>query len=466
MKMAFIMLIAICLASVYKTQSHAQSDHVKAMWVWDFYASVSTQEQRNELIQFSLNNHINLLFIGSYQSLSEHSSDYAELIRIAHQKGIRVFALAGKASWALEENHQEVLDHIDQVLAYNSTHPSAQLDGLQLDIEPYILAGFWTHIDSIGLQFLQIVQKSVDLIKSSSSKDIEVNIAIPFWYATSKPPIIVTYKDTSKPLSQHILDMVDSVSIMAYRDNADAQIKVSKTDIAYAESINKKVYVGAETMPSFTDSIPDWITYHNKNIFYLNEQLELIEQYYKNLNAFGGIAIHTYDSFRHMQYREREIVEQKFNLLKSAGILAGYADGSAGFGNSATRAEIAVIAAKIGGYSDVTLYKPRSGSFHDVPHAAWSYGWVETAHRIGVMSGKGNRIFDPHSNITIEELLIVMAKSMGVSKVEGAVVHGTSVWAQEWVQAMINEGLIELRSNFTTNVTREELVNIVYEAYK
>lgn len=464
MKMTFILLVVICIS--YKTQSQAQSDHVKAMWVWNFYTSVSTQEQRNELIQFSLNNHINLLFIGSYQSLSEHSSDYAELIRIAHQKGIRIFALAGKASWALEENHQEVLDHIDQVLAYNSTHPSAQLDGLQLDIEPYRLAGFWTHMDPIGLQFLQILQKSVDLIDSSNSKDIEFNIAIPFWYATSKPPIIVTYNDTSKPLSQHILDRVDSVSIMAYRDNADAQIQVTKTDIAYAETINKKVYVGVETIPPIVDSIPDWITYHNKNTFYLNEQLELIEHYYNNLHAFGGIAIHTYDSYRHMQEREREIVEQKFNLLKSSGILAGYADGSAGFGKSATRAEIAVIAAKIGGYSDVTLYKPRSASFHDVSHGAWSYGWIETVHRIGVMNGKGNRIFDPHSNITIEELLIVMAKSMGVSKVEGAVVQGTSVWAQEWVQAMIDEGLIDMRNNFTTDVTREELVNIVYEAYK
>lgn len=463
----------ICLAAllvfscITPLPLHAQEQHVKGMWVWDFYTSAFTEEQREQLIQFSLQHNINLLFVGTRLTLKEHPSAYADLIQKARQNGIRVFALAGRASWAWEENHHEPLAHLQQVLDYNSVYPSTPFDGLQFDIEPYILSDYWDNTDRVNSQLLQLLEASARLINETEDP-LELNAAIPFWYASGQRPMMAEVNGASKPLSHHILDIVDSVSIMAYRDHANAQIEVSKADIEFAESIGKKAYIGAETKPPNDEGIPDWITYYNKKTSYMNEQFEIIHEYYRNNSGFGGIAVHTYDSYKEMQQKEEELypnLDQKFNVLKTAGIMTGYPDGSAGFGKTATRAEVAVIAARLGGYSDTTLYTPSSASFDDVAPREWCYGWIESAYQMGVMEGKGGRRFDPNANITLEEALIVTAKTIGLSKERNAIIQGASAWAQGWIQAMMNEGLIENRNLYTDDITRDELVELVYEAY-
>jgi hypothetical protein len=448
-----------------QSKSYAQSDHVKAMWVWDFYTSAATKQQRTELLQFAQKHRINLLFIGTRHSLKDRSGDYEELLSDAKQKGIRVFALAGKADWALEEKHSEALAHLQQVIDYNANHPDAEFNGIQFDIEPYTLSEFPDHVDRIGSEFLQLLQTSMFRIKDAGSR-LELDGAIPFWYATSS--INVTFGGVSKPLSQHILDIVDSVSIMAYRDQADAQIDLSLADIEYAASVGKKAYIGMETMPPRGDSIPDWITYYNKTMTYMNEQLAKIQQHYVSHSGFGGIAIHAYDSFKDMQHRQDQYdaeMKEKFQILQEAGILEGYPDGTARFDQTTTRAEIAVIAAKLGGYSGQTLYQPAQAAFLDVRSADWFYGWVESAHMMGAIMGKGESRFEPKAAVTVEEALIVLAKVAGIDKREGSFHYEASDWAQDWIRAMAQKGLVKENIKFQQPITREELVGILYEVY-
>ena len=61
--------------------------------------------------------------------------------------------------------------------------------------------------------------------------------------------------------------------------------------------------------------------------------------------------------------------------------------------------------------------------------------------------------------------MIVFAKVLGLSKEDGSALQGASDWAQDWIQAMINEGLIDMRKDYTTEITREELVHLIYETY-
>lgn len=467
-KFAKFACIASLLACLYTTPIHAQNGHEKAMWVWDYYQSLSTDEQRQELIQFSLNNNINLLFVGTKTTLKDHPEEYAEFIQKAHKNGIRVFALAGNASWAQKENHQYALEQLKQVLDFNASHPSDEFDGLQFDIEPYSLPAFKKNAAVVSTQLLDLFEASVKMIPIESKEGFELNAAVPFWYASGQQSIIIEYNEARKPLSHHILDLFDSVTIMAYRDNAAAQIELSKADVEYASSAGKKAYIGAETMPSNGSSILETITYNNKKTSYLTKQLEEISQHYVNHPGFAGVAVHSYDSFKAMLQREEEqlkLLEKNFSVLKAAGIFNGYSDGSARFGRKATRAEIAAIAARLGGYADENLYKPDSAHFRDVPPEAWYYGWIESAYQMGVMNGKDGQKFIPDANITLEETLIVMAKVIGLSEVKGAEVQGASVWAQGWVRAMIDAGLIEQREHYQNEISRDDLINIVYETF-
>lgn len=453
-----------CLAALTALLSispvQARSDSVKAMWVWDFYVSVHASERREELIRFSLRNDINVLFVGTRRTLPKHQPEYAALIELAHRSGIRVFALAGEAAWALKENHPAALEHIREVSDFNSRYPATAFDGVQLDIEPYTLPEFSQDMDAIGSQMLHLLQ-DVDRIFPA---ELELNAAIPFWYAGGVEPKIVAFDGASKPLSHHILDLVDSVSIMAYRDRADRQIQVSANDIEYAGRVGKTAYVGAETLPPDGERIPERITYYGKKTGYMNVQLEAIRAHYADNPGFGGIAVHSYDSYREMLRQEEELMKRQFAELKDAGLITGYPGGDAGFGKASTRAEVATTVARLGGYTQDTLHHPETPSFRDVTKADWHYGWVESALEMEVMEGRGLQRFDPYSLITVEEAIIALAKTIGVEEARGAAVTGASEWAQGWVQAMIEEGVIEPRNSYTYAITREDLIDIVYRS--
>lgn len=456
--------LAIVLFLLILSPLRAKDEPAKAMWVWK-PSHVLMEEQREELIDFSIQNGINLLFVGADRTLPDHGDAYADFIEQAHAEGIRVFALSGEAAWALETHHSIVLEHVEAVLDFNASHPSAAFDGIQLDIEPYLLPDFAEQTQLIGSQFLTVLERVTSLIAERGGR-LEFNAAIPFWYATGDPPRIVEYQNISKPLSHHILDLVDSVSIMAYRDQAAAQIKLSEADLQYAANVHKKVYIGFETMPPSGEEIPVWITYHAKSTSYMNDQMEAVMQHFATHPSFRGIAIHHYESFKRMQEAEISLLEQKFQELKTAGILTGYADGNAGFGKKATRAEIAAIAARMSGYKEASLFKPERASFLDVKPTHWHYGWVETARQLGMMEGKDKQRFEPNGNITLEEALAVMAKTAAIPPSSGASVPGASPWAQGWIRAMVHRQLIEPRNNYKKEVTREEIIDLVHRTYR
>src|ERR1700730_7343026 len=76
-----------------KSGEQDQGEHTRAMWVWDFNSSLSTEQQRNDLIQFSMQHHINLLFVNTGGVLTEHPKEFTALIRNAHEKDIQIYAL-------------------------------------------------------------------------------------------------------------------------------------------------------------------------------------------------------------------------------------------------------------------------------------------------------------------------------------------------------------------------------------
>jgi hypothetical protein len=442
----------------------ANDSGVKAMWVWNSSHAL-TEEQRKELIGFSIHNDINLLFVGTNRSLPDQAQHYADLIYQAHANGIRVFALAGDASWALEANHEAVLDWVKTVLDFNANQPETAFDGIQLDIEPYLLPEFAEQTQEIGSQFLQVLETAAQLIADRGSR-LEFNAAIPFWYASGESPVIVEYKGAGKPLSRHILDMLDSVSIMAYRDHAEEQIRLAIPEIEYAGSLNKKAYIGFETMPPSGDAVPAWITYNGKSMSYMYDQMEAVMRHFAGHPGFGGIAVHHYETFKTMQESELRTLEQQFQELKSAGIVTGYLDGSAGFGNKATRAEISAIVARMKGVTNASLVKPEHPRFLDVNQNHWSYGWVETASQLGLISGRDKQHFEPDAYTTLEEALVALARTADIPEIAGASVPGASPWAQGWIQAMVNHKLIEPRNDYKKELTREELVLLVYRTYQ
>lgn len=304
--MARMLLLIVCLSlmNVVPTPAHADNEHTKALWIWDFYEAASDSNKITQLLQFSADHDFNLLFIGTRRTLSDQPAQYEELITRAHEQGIRVFALVGRANWALERYHREALEELNQVLSFNKSYPSSKFDGIQYDIEPHTLREFKTKRGSVSYQYIQVLKKIAKTIDSSDD-NLEYNAAIPFWYATGENPVIVKTGGEKKPLSYFVLDIVDTVTIMAYRDTAEKQIRSSITEINNAAKKGKKIYIGVETSPPNGNTILRVNTYYNKGYDYMNEQLNAVIKYFADHKGFGGIAIHSYPTLKKMVQNEK-----------------------------------------------------------------------------------------------------------------------------------------------------------------
>ena len=158
---------------------------------------------------------------------------------------------------------------------------------------------------------------------------------------------------------------------------------------------------------------------------------------------------------------------EKFNELKAKGIFAGIDEkGTPGLDQPMTRAQYARVAALIlglqgispNGDTKVVTEKP----FKDVELDAWFVEEVAAVKEAGIMVGNPDGTFNPNGNITVQELAVVTAQSLGLTPVKDAKVEGADDWAAGYIQALLNEG-INFPTNYKEPATREQLVVVAYE---
>jgi hypothetical protein len=157
--------------------------------------------------------------------------------------------------------------------------------------------------------------------------------------------------------------------------------------------------------------------------------------------------------------------QQKYDELKAKGIFAGYPDGTAGLDKPMNRAQFARVAALILGLdgigatdTKVVTEKP----FSDVELDAWYVEEVAAAKEAGIMVGNPDGTFNPNGNITVQELAVVTAQSLGLEPVEGAEIEGAADWAAGYIQALLDAG-INFPTNYTQAATRAQLVDVSYQ---
>lgn len=286
-----------------------------AMWVWNFDA-VTDEAAREELFQFAESKGINTFYLntGSFTTATENSmlvenpEAYQVFNRIAHEKGIAVEALDGQSSWVRAENHAQPLKRIAEVVAFNEsvTDEAEKFDGIHHDNEPHTLPEWEQNKVALAADYLQLAKESRALVQGTG---LTFAVDIPFWYDS----LPLTYNGVTKSFDRHIIDMVDYIGIMDYRDEAegvDGIIYHGSAEVEYAARVGKEVVIGVETI-DFDDEInPEKITFWQEGEAYMNEQLSIVNEHflyayqdydYKAAPGFKGYAIHHYLSFKEMK---------------------------------------------------------------------------------------------------------------------------------------------------------------------
>ncbi len=270
---------------------------VRAMWVWDARI-VLTPESRARLLSFCRRHRIDALFLSAYDLRSPLDRSFRQFNREAHRAGISVQALAGDPRWGKSQYHHVPLQWVEAVRQLNARAPPAErFDGIHTDVEVYLLSKTWTEHPEILLGgYLDLNSLIAELLRQDA-RPMHFAVDIPFWF-DDDPSYRILWNGQVKAPSQHVLDTVDSVTVMAYRnfaEGSDGTVHLVSLEMDYADGIGKRVIVGQETQENL---YPAYVTFGGTSCATLRREVEKIERSVGRRPSFGGFAYHHYESYR------------------------------------------------------------------------------------------------------------------------------------------------------------------------
>ncbi|MGY4690841.1 alpha-amylase family protein [Salibacterium sp. K-3] len=331
-KVWILLIVTLIVGSVPATGlAETTSGKDKGMWAWFPNEDINTEKARQDLVEFSKEKGINVIYlnigvredvpqvppfpyrhmhpkfgVGKQEGipyLQLHPKQYQKFIKLAHENDIEVIALDGNSEWAKEKNHKTPIKRMIQVAKYNKfSKEEEQFDGIQMDIEPYLLDEWETEERSQLIQdYLNGLNK---LDRIAAAHNMDFMIAMPFWFDGDE--YVSDYNNVTKPLSDHAMDTVDTVAIMAYRDSAegkDSMMYHSEHELEYADENGKTAVIAVETqnLEGIVEPYYEKVSYFEEGEAYMNDNLEIVDAAYADHPGYGGQAIHKYQSYRSMK---------------------------------------------------------------------------------------------------------------------------------------------------------------------
>lgn len=268
------------------------------MWVWDARV-VAKPETRNRLFQFCRRHRVGTLYLSAYNLQPPLETGYREFNRQAHRVGIAVHALAGDPRWGQNRYHQIPLDWCQSVRQFNArASVDERFDGIHSDVEVYLLSKSWNERPAELLGgYLDLHVKMANRIHEDPG--LVFGVDVPFWF-DDDPSYRILWRGVVRPPSHHVMDVVDGVTIMAYRnfaDGPDGTIQLVSLEMDYGDKVGKRVTVGQETQE---DLFPAYVTFGGTSCAALEGELKKVEAAFAKRPSYNGVAIHHYESYRQL----------------------------------------------------------------------------------------------------------------------------------------------------------------------
>ena len=267
----------------------------RAVWLWKL-DPVSNLQVREDLFAFCEQTGVSAiyLYLGEApvtESAPARLDQLAEFLAAAHARGLTIDALTGNPLWAKREHHPVLLTWIQGFLDYNAQRPpEARIDGVHLDVEPYLLTEWEEDKESLKEQYVGLLHLCRDRIAEAQQPGFRLGIAIPLLY------------DREGEFERQILAPVDYVALMDYYDTAVDLIEEAAPHVRLATELGKKVVIGVETQDLVQmGQGKRRNTFHEEGWEDMEAQLAQVKQAFKGRSGFGGLAIHAYESYRLLQ---------------------------------------------------------------------------------------------------------------------------------------------------------------------
>lgn len=210
------------------TSLAATRDRRMGFWVWDYRHATAHPASLLEACRSVLCNRLAVQMPALDES-EEIWLGYANLLQAAQERGIEAFALDGYPE-AIFDPHPLIakVERLRTVL--QGRLPS----GVQLDIEPYLLDGFFN--DSTGFtKYLDVHAR----VKRALSGQARLSVVMPFW--------LTSQFTGNRAVAFAVMDLADEVALMSYRTDPDELRELVDDSLRYADLIGRPVWLGAET---------------------------------------------------------------------------------------------------------------------------------------------------------------------------------------------------------------------------
>ena len=216
-----------------------------------------------------------------YYCSSKFNEETDLFIKEANKRKIRVYWLAGEYQWI--DNNLKLFEKIDKFNEYQKNYKNT-FSGIHFDIEPHQNPEFELKRNEILSNFVGLTY-----ILKDKYPNTWIEYDIPFWFDEE-----VTLLNKTKKAYEHIIDNANRVTLMSYRDTAEAIFKISKDEIEYAKSVGKTINLGVETKSSEGDNVS--FNEEGKQVMYaeINKLRELIP------NNFG-VSIHQIENWKNLK---------------------------------------------------------------------------------------------------------------------------------------------------------------------
>ena len=279
----------------------AQANTSRALWVWDPTALLRDVTARQHFLEFCRARGINVAWIQTTRQLPGQSrlqdeGGWRALLGDAHRAGLTIHALDGDPSYVLRQHHYVVLGLVDTIIRFNRNAPADQrFDGIHLDNEPYLLAGWDLPAirEQVLTEYLELNARAQRAVTAEGG--LEYGVDIPFWSMGD-----ATFEGVRKPASFHVLDLVDNVGIMDFRNVAagdDGIIAHARALLTYGNATKTKVFVGVETAPVAHVGLPK-LTFDGRSDAEMDRELAIAHAAFTNDTSYVGFAIHHYVPYR------------------------------------------------------------------------------------------------------------------------------------------------------------------------
>lgn len=263
---------------------------VRAMWIWGSEAVIDPA-RRSQLMDFAGDKGVTRFYAEAWSALVNEPDALAEFIRTSHSRGIEVELLFGDREWAFYENHQTVLDIADQMVDFVRRYPDARPIAMHLDVEPYSLQAWKDDKEYVANQMLDLYELVYQRLDGSG---LLLVVDIPIWFDVHE----ITRNGETRLLHELVIDIVDGVALMDYRDTYDRIVNDAANELQYADRQQKTVVVGVETMCIE----PETITFCEEGSDFMEGILERLDsEMPQQYGSYTGHAIHYFDSYMALQ---------------------------------------------------------------------------------------------------------------------------------------------------------------------